>query len=149
VRPQENTCQRQWERAYTFYRLTSTFYRELGLGCGAQRQAEIICPRKCIKKLLTYVFCCIRISLNLKLNIISLEGKIERYLFFTLLRINLNLNLTHIFHEPASPECKDGRATGKAQAVGSETYLTGTSQDPTPEDARKDGHICSPPAADS
>jgi len=28
------------------------------------------------------------------------------------------------------------------QGVGSEAYLNGTSQGPTPEDARKDGHIC-------
>jgi len=27
------------------------------------------------------------------------------------------------------------------QGVGSEAYLNGTSQGPTPEDARKDGHI--------
>jgi hypothetical protein len=27
------------------------------------------------------------------------------------------------------------------QGVGSEAYLNGTSQEPTPEDARKDGHI--------
>jgi hypothetical protein len=30
---------------------------------------------------------------------------------------------------------------GKPQGVGSEAYLNGTSQVPTPEDARKDGHI--------
>jgi hypothetical protein len=30
---------------------------------------------------------------------------------------------------------------GKPQGVGSEAYLNGTSQGPTPEDARKDGHI--------
>ncbi|MDH3851189.1 MAG: hypothetical protein OEV09_09030 [Deltaproteobacteria bacterium] len=35
----------------------------------------------------------------------------------------------------------DGRATGQPQGVGSETYLNSTSQGPTPEDARKDGHI--------
>ena len=33
------------------------------------------------------------------------------------------------------------RATGKPQDVGSEAYLNRTSQGPTPEDARKDGHI--------
>ncbi|MEE9531685.1 MAG: hypothetical protein V3W52_11870 [Syntrophobacteria bacterium] len=27
------------------------------------------------------------------------------------------------------------------RGIGSETYLNGTSQGPTPEDARKDGHI--------
>jgi hypothetical protein len=36
---------------------------------------------------------------------------------------------------------EDGRATGQPQGVGSEAYLNGTSQGPTPEDARKDGHI--------
>ena len=36
---------------------------------------------------------------------------------------------------------EDGLATGKPQGVGPEAYLNGTSQDPTPEDARKDGHI--------
>jgi len=30
---------------------------------------------------------------------------------------------------------------GKPQGVGAEAYLNGTSQGPTPEDARKDGHI--------
>ena len=30
---------------------------------------------------------------------------------------------------------------GQPQGVGSEAYLNGTSQGPTPEDARKDGHI--------
>jgi hypothetical protein len=32
-------------------------------------------------------------------------------------------------------------AYGGPQGVGSEAYLNGTSQEPTPEDARKDGHI--------
>ena len=36
---------------------------------------------------------------------------------------------------------KDGRATGQPQGGGSEAYLNGTSQGPTPEDTRKDGHI--------
>ena len=36
---------------------------------------------------------------------------------------------------------EDGRATGQPQGVGSEAYLNGTSQGPTSEDARKDGHI--------
>ncbi len=40
--------------------------------------------------------------------------------------------LARIFHESAS---------GGPQGVGSEAYLNGTSQGPTPEDARKDGHI--------
>jgi hypothetical protein len=30
---------------------------------------------------------------------------------------------------------------GQPQGVGSEAYLNGTSQGPTPEEARKDGHI--------
>jgi hypothetical protein len=30
---------------------------------------------------------------------------------------------------------------GQPQGVGSEAYLNDTSQEPTPEDARKDGHI--------
>ena len=33
------------------------------------------------------------------------------------------------------------RRLRRVQGVGSEAYLTGTSQGPTPEDARKDGHI--------
>ena len=40
---------------------------------------------------------------------------------------------------------EDGCATGQPQGVGSEAYLSGTSQgepvEGTPEDARKDGHI--------
>jgi len=39
---------------------------------------------------------------------------------------------TRIFHESAS---------GGPQGVGPEPYLNGTSQGPTPEDARKDGHM--------
>ena len=35
----------------------------------------------------------------------------------------------------------DGCATWQPQGVGSEAYLNGTSQGPTPEDARKDDHI--------
>ena len=31
---------------------------------------------------------------------------------------------------------------GQPQGVGPEAYLNGTSQGPTSEDARKDGHIC-------
>jgi hypothetical protein len=31
------------------------------------------------------------------------------------------------------------------RGIGSESYLNGTSQEPTPEDARKDGHIRGPP----
>ena len=46
-----------------------------------------------------------------------------------------------IFHELLSRDHEDGRATWQPQGVGSEAYLNGTSQGPTPEDARKDGHI--------
>jgi hypothetical protein len=47
-----------------------------------------------------------------------------------------------MYHELLSRDYKDGRATWQPQGVGSEAYLNGTSQGPTPEDARKDGHIC-------
>jgi hypothetical protein len=40
-----------------------------------------------------------------------------------------------------SRDREDGRATWQPQGVGSEAYLDGTSQVPTPEDARKGGHI--------
>jgi hypothetical protein len=40
-----------------------------------------------------------------------------------------------------SRDREDGRATGQPQGVGSEAYPNGTSQGPTPEDARKDGQI--------
>ena len=46
-----------------------------------------------------------------------------------------------MFHELLSRDHEDGRATWQPQGVGSEAYLDGTSQGPTPEDARKDGHI--------
>ena len=49
--------------------------------------------------------------------------------------------LARIFHELLSRDHEDGRATWQPQGVGSEAYLNGTSQGPTPEDARKDGHI--------
>jgi len=54
-----------------------------------------------------------------------------------------------VFHELLSRDHEDGRATGQPQGVGSEAYLNGTSQEPTPEDARKDEHIQGPPEADS
>jgi hypothetical protein len=50
-------------------------------------------------------------------------------------------NLARIFHELLSRDHEDGRATWQPQGVGSEAYLNGTSQGPTPEDARKDGYI--------
>jgi hypothetical protein len=46
-----------------------------------------------------------------------------------------------MFHELMSRDREDGCATGQPQGVGSEAYLNGTSQGPTTEDARKDGHI--------
>ena len=49
--------------------------------------------------------------------------------------------LARVFHELLSRDREDGRATWQPQGVGSEAYLNGTSQGPTPEDARKDGHI--------
>jgi hypothetical protein len=49
--------------------------------------------------------------------------------------------LAWIFHELLSRDREDGLATWQPQGVGSEAYLCGTSQGPTPEDARKDGHI--------
>ena len=51
------------------------------------------------------------------------------------------IRLARIFHELLSRDHEDGRATWKPQGVGSETYLNGTSQGPTPEDARKHVHI--------
>jgi hypothetical protein len=41
---------------------------------------------------------------------------------------------------PRAAQALASRA-GQPQGVGSEAYLDGTSQEPTPEDARKDGHI--------
>jgi len=49
--------------------------------------------------------------------------------------------LARLFHELLSRDHEDGRATGQPQGVGAEAYLNGTSQGPTPEDARKNGHI--------
>jgi len=46
-----------------------------------------------------------------------------------------------MFHELLSRDSEDGRATGQPQGVGPDAYLNGTSQSPTPEGARKDGHI--------
>ena len=46
-----------------------------------------------------------------------------------------------MFHELLSRDPEDGRATWQPQGVGSEAYLNGTSQEATPEDARKDAHI--------
>jgi hypothetical protein len=49
--------------------------------------------------------------------------------------------LARMFHELMSRDREDGCPTGQPQGVGSEAYLNGTSQGPTPEDARKDGQI--------
>jgi len=49
--------------------------------------------------------------------------------------------LARIFHELLSRDHEDGLATWQLQGVGSEAYLSGTSQGPIPEDARKEGHI--------
>jgi len=49
--------------------------------------------------------------------------------------------LTRMFHELMSRDHEDGCSTGQPQGVGSDAYLNGTSQEPTPEDARKDDHI--------
>jgi len=49
--------------------------------------------------------------------------------------------VARIIHELLSRDREDGHATWQPQGVGSEAYLNGTSQGPTPEDARKDGHI--------
>ncbi|MGW8221048.1 MAG: hypothetical protein ACWGP1_02765 [Syntrophobacteria bacterium] len=46
-----------------------------------------------------------------------------------------------MFHELLLPDREDGHATWQPQGVGSEAYLNGTSQGPTPEDARRDGRI--------
>ena len=55
------------------------------------------------------------------------------------------LDLARIFHELLSRDHEDGRATWQLvpryRGIGSEAYLNGTSQGPTPEDTRKDGHI--------
>ena len=49
--------------------------------------------------------------------------------------------LARMFHELLSRDREDRRTTWQPQDVGSEAYLYGTSQGPTSEDARKDGHI--------
>ena len=49
--------------------------------------------------------------------------------------------LARMFHELVLRDHADGRATVQPQGVGPQAYLNGTSQGPTPEDARKDDHI--------
>jgi len=47
-----------------------------------------------------------------------------------------------MFHESLSRDHEDGLTTWQPyRGIGFEAYLNGTSQGPTPEDARKDGHI--------
>ncbi len=46
-----------------------------------------------------------------------------------------------MFHELLLRDREDGHATGQPQGVGPESYLNGTSQGTTPEDALKDDHI--------
>jgi len=46
-----------------------------------------------------------------------------------------------MFHELMSRGPGDGRATEQPQGVGSEAHLNGASQEATPEEAQKDGHI--------
>ena len=46
------------------------------------------------------------------------------------------MSLARIFHEFLSRDHEDGRTAWQPQGVGSEAYLHGTSQEPTPEDAR-------------
>ncbi len=67
-----------------------------------------------------------------------MNGKIPRIKSFSTTH---KQHLSRIFHELLSRDHEDGRPTGQPQGVGSEAYLNGTLQGPTPEDARKDGHI--------
>jgi hypothetical protein len=59
--------------------------------------------------------------------------------------IEHNPGLARIFYELLSRDHEDGRATWQLvpryRGIGSEAYLNGTSQEPTPEDAGKDGNI--------
>jgi hypothetical protein len=67
----------------------------------------------------------------------------------TFVHIQKIFDLARIFHELLSRDHEDGRATRSAGACAAcwatagcwFPYLNGTSQVPTPEDARKDGHI--------
>jgi len=73
-------------------------------------------------------------------NIVWITLKHESYQGYDYVSGQL-LWLTRIFHELLSRDREDELATGQPQGVGSEAYLNGTSQGPTPEDARKDDHI--------
>jgi hypothetical protein len=77
-------------------------------------------------------------------------GKLEWLKMTKNNRITLADNLFPVFiqsllawmlHELLSRDHEDGLASGQPQGVGLEAYLNGTPQGPTPEDARKDGHI--------
>jgi hypothetical protein len=68
------------------------------------------------------------------------EKKLKEIFHVKLPRL-LEIILARIFHELPSRDHKDGRATWQLQGVDSEAYLNGTSQGPTPEEARKDGQI--------
>ncbi len=50
--------------------------------------------------------------------------------------------IVRMFHKVPSRDRGEGRATGQPQGVVSVAYFNSTSQGPTPEDAREDGHIC-------
>ena len=62
-------------------------------------------------------------------------------MLYTLSRTAAADPLARIFHELLSRDHEDGGTTWQPQGVGFEAYLNGTSQRPTPEDARKDRHI--------
>jgi hypothetical protein len=51
------------------------------------------------------------------------------------------VRLARMFYELPSRDRGEGCHTGQPQGVGSEAYLNSTSQGPTLEDAREDGHI--------
>jgi len=76
-------------------------------------------------------------------------GSTKRRVFLfwaqSILYLPQNYVLARIFHELLSRDQEDGRATWQLvpryRGIGSEAYLNGTSQEPTPEDARKDVHI--------
>jgi hypothetical protein len=55
--------------------------------------------------------------------------------------ISDRIALVRMFHELLSRDHEDGCATWQPQGDSSEAYLNGTSQEPTPEDARQDDHI--------
>ena len=61
--------------------------------------------------------------------------------FDTLDLLVILFSTARMFHELMSRDHENQRASGQPQGVGFEVYLNGTSQGPTTEDARKDGHI--------